>query len=309
MSPWLWLLIGFVSAGLGGELFVRGAVGLASWARVSPGIIGATVAAFATSSAEAAVAISSATAGKPEISLGNAIGANVANIAFILGAGLLISAMTTSKSGLKRDFPAAILAPIVLILFAWDGQLSRLDCALMLVLFFAWLTGVTMEAKKQRSEVVETLGEINHPLVITWLVIGLGLLAVAGHTIVIGAEGVGEIFGLDKFVVGATLVAVGTTIPELATMVIAKLKKHDEVGLGTVIGSNIFNILFVVPVAGVIHPISASIRDIGVGVAFGVFVLLCAYPQGTGKIPRWRGVVLVTLYVAYLTVVLRLGPN
>jgi cation:H+ antiporter len=114
---------------------------------------------------------------------------------------------------------------------------------------------------------------------------------------------------MDTFVIGATLVAIGTTIPELATVVISRLKGHDEVGLGTVIGSNIFNTLFVVPVAGSIHPINVEIREISVGVIFGVVVLVCAYPQRSGNIPRARGALLLALYVTYMAVILQLRPS
>ncbi len=308
MNPWLALAIGFVCAGLGGELFVRGAVGLAHWARVSPGIIGATVAAFATSSAEVAVAVSSGLAKEPQISLGNAIGSNVSNVALILAIALFMSSITATRGTLKREFPVAVLAPVVLILFAVDGQLSRLDSAIMILLFFGWLTAVIIEARRQRSSVVETLGEVNHSLIIVWCVVGLALLGVAGHTIVIGAAGVGELFGLDTFVVGATLVAIGTTIPELATVMISRLKGHDEVGLGTVIGSNIFNVLFVVPIAGSIHPISIELRELSIGIIFGIVVLLCAYPRRSGSIPRSRSVLLIALYVSYMAVILQLRP-
>lgn len=309
MASWLWLALGFACAGLGGELFIRGAVGLAHWARVGPGIIGATVAAFATSGAEISVAVSSASAGKPEISVGNALGSNVSNIALILGVGLLVSAMHASRGVVNRDFPAAALAPIVLILFAWDGSISRVDAVMMLGLFAGWLTAVSIEARKQRSEVVETLGEVSHFRVVAWLVIGLALLAVAGDAIVVGAVGVGKVLGLDTFFVGATIVAIGTTIPELATMIIAKLKGHDEVGLGAVVGSNIFNTLFVVPIAGLIHPIAVSLPDIGFAVMAGLVVLGCAFPMRSGLIPRYRGLVLVAMYAVYLSFIFQSSGN
>ena len=305
MNDYLALSLGVVCAGIGGELFVRGAVGLAHWARISPGIIGATVVAFATSSPELSVSINAAIAGQPQIGLGNALGSNVVNVALILGLALLISGIKSPRDSVKRDFPVALLIPIITGALFLDGELSRFDGALMLCMFLAWLVATVIEARKQRSAAVEVIGEHRRWLVVVSCVAGLAFLVAAGNLIVAGARGMAISFGMDEFIIGATVVAVGTTVPELATTIIAKLRGHDEVGLGMILGSNIFNGLLIVAVAAMIHPIIVPWREVAIALAFGLVALVFAYPTRKGFIERRRGILLLVLYVVYLATILR----
>ena len=305
MNDYLALSLGVVCAGIGGELFVRGAVGLAHWARISPGIIGATVVAFATSSPELSVSINAAIAGQPQIGLGNALGSNVVNVALILGLALLISGIKSPRDSVKRDFPVALLIPIITGALFLDGELSRFDGALMLCMFLAWLVATVIEARKQRSAAVEVIGEHRRWLVVVSCVAGLAFLVAAGNLIVAGARGMAISFGMDEFIIGATVVAVGTTVPELATTIIAKLRGHDEVGLGMILGSNIFNGLLIVAVAAMIHPIIVPWREVAIALVFGLVALVFAYPTRKGFIERRRGILLLVLYVVYLATILR----
>ncbi|MHB1185280.1 MAG: sodium:calcium antiporter [Desulfobulbia bacterium] len=307
MNDYTLLLLGVACAGLGGELFVRGAVGLAHWARVRPGIIGATVAAFATSSPELSVAINSALAGNPKISLGDALGSNVVNVALILGLALLISGIQSPRDSVKRDFPVGVLIPIITGVLFLDGELSRIDGLLMLGMFCAWLVATIIEARKQRSAADKILGEHRVWLVVFSCVAGLALLVAAGNFIVKGARGLALAFGVGEFIIGATIVAIGTSVPELATTIIAKLRGHDEVGLGTILGSNIFNGIFIIAVAAIIHPITVAWREIAIALVFGLVALVCTYPPRSGFIERRRGVLLLALYVAYLAAIFQLG--
>lgn len=307
MNDYLALTLGIVCAGVGGELFVRGAIGLAHWARISPGIIGATVAAFATSSPELSVAINSALAGKPQISLGDALGSNVVNVALILGLALVISGIQSPRDSVKRDFPVGLLIPIITGVLFLDGELSRIDGVLMLSMFLAWLVAATLEARRQRSAAEKILGEHRVWLIVLSSLAGLALLVAAGNLIVGGAKGIAIAFGIDEFTVGATIVAIGTSVPELATTIIAKLRGHDEVGLGTILGSNIFNGIFIVAVAAVIHPITAAWREIAIALVFGLVALVFTYPTRAGFIERRRGVLLLVLYAAYLAAILQQG--
>lgn len=303
------LILGLVFAGFGGEVFVRGAVGVARWSRISPGIVGATVAAFATSSPELFVSVNAAIAGEPRIALGDALGSNVVNIALILGAVLAISGIQGQRSGVKLNFPVALLAPIVTSALCLDGMISRLDGALMLCGFLTWIGVTVAEARKERSA-SETLPDPGG----IWLAVaqcaaGLLLLVAAGHFIVSGARGIALAFGISEFVIGATVVAIGTSAPELATAIVAKLRGHDEVGLGTILGSNIFNGLFVVPLAASIHPIMLNWREVLVAFVFGIVALVCSYPSRTGFIERRRGFLLLGLYAAYLATVMQLAGD
>ena len=304
MNPYVALLIGVACAAIGGELFVRGTVGLARWARISPGIVAATVAAFATSSPELSVSIGSAVAGKPQIGLGDALGSNVVNVALILGCALLVAGLQSPRAALRRDFPTALLVPVVTAVLLLDGTLSRLDGVLLLSAFAVWLIATIAEARRQRSVAADILGSAQPARAVVACVAGLALLVSAGYFIVMGARGIALAYGVGEFIIGATVVAVGTSVPELATTMIARLRGHDEVGLGTILGSNIFNGLCIVAIAAIIHPIVVPPRSVLVALVCGFAALLVCYPDRSGFIGRRRGPLLLTLYAGYLIVVL-----
>lgn len=305
MNDYITLASGVLCAAIGGEIFVRGAVGLAHWARVSPGIIGATVAAFATSSPELAVSISAALAGKPQIALGDALGSNIVNVALILALSILASGIRSSRDAIRRDYSVALLVPVITGVLFLDGALSRVDALLLLGMFLAWLVTVVIEVRKQRSAAEEVLGEHKGWIAILLCLLGLAFLVAAGHLIVAGAKGIAVSFGINEFIVGATIVAIGTSVPELATTIIAKLRGHDELSMGTILGSNIFNGLFIIGVAAAIVPISIDWREITVTLGFGVLAMAFIFPSRSGYIERRRGVLLLSLYGAYLVTILQ----
>lgn len=305
MSDYLFLFAGIAAAGIGGELFVRGAVGLAKWMRIPAGIIGATIAAFATSSPELAVSINASLEGKPQIALGDALGSNVVNIALILGIALIISGIKTPRDSIKRDFPVALFAPFLTAILALDGEISRIDGGIMLAIFGAWLLAVVFEVRKQRSAAGDILGEKRQWSAIAAIIFGLGALILAGRLIVLGAKGIALSFGLDEFVIGATVVAIGTSAPELATVVISKLRGHDEVGLGTILGSNIFNNFWIVSLAALVTPIAPlPLREVAIGLGFGALTVAITFPINS-FISRKRGIFLLLLYAAYIFIILR----
>jgi cation:H+ antiporter len=303
VNDYVVLVAGVVAAAIGGELFVRGSVGLALWARISPGIVGASVAAFATSSPELSVSISAASAGSPQLSLGDVLGSNVVNVALILGLALSMSGIRSPRSSVRRDFPVALLVPVVTGVLMLDGVLSRADGFLLLGIFLLWLGATVAEARRERGASAQVLGESRILRAAVSCALGLVLLFLAGYLIVRGARGVAAAFGIDAFLVGATIVAVGTSVPELATTLVSKLRGHDEVGLGTILGSNIFNGLLVVAVAAIICPIGVRWQEVGVALVFGVVAVATTYPTGTGLIERRRGFILLVLYAAYLVAV------
>jgi cation:H+ antiporter len=321
MDPYVSLLVGVVCAGVGGELFVRGTVGLAVWARVSAGIIGATVAAFATSSPELSVAISSALAGKPEISLGDVTGSNVVNVALILALALCLSPTRVPPGSLGRDFPVALAVPLVLGVLGLDGWISRVDGVILLVCFYAWLVAVLKAMKRERGAVVTAAdtaetAEAGAALadlppaprlgsIVVQSLVGLAFLVGSGHFIVDGAKGIATAFGVPDFVIGATIVAVGTSMPELATTFMSKLRGHDDIGLGTVLGSNIFNAFFIVGVAALICPIRVADRTVALALGFGLVTTALTFPPASRVLGRARGVILLACYAAYVVCMLR----
>ncbi|MDP2014475.1 MAG: calcium/sodium antiporter [Actinomycetota bacterium] len=296
------LLVGVACAALGGDLFVRGVVSLAAWWRIPAGIIGATVAAFATSSPELSVAVNSALQGNPQIALGDALGSNVVNVGVVLGLALAFGAITVNRGTLARDVPMAFAAPALLGLLALDGNLSQADGLVLLVVFLGWLTWVAVAANSSRTAVVEVLQERSRSLTILSAAAGLALLILAGRLIVIGASGLGEQLGWDGFVVGAVFVALGTSTPEIATMLAARFRGHDDVGVGTVLGSNIFNTLLIVGVTAAISPITLDRAELRLGIAVSMLVVLLALPGRSGRLGRWRSLPLLATYLGTIAV-------
>lgn len=318
MSPIVSLIFGIAAAGIGGHWFVRGAVAISLRARIPASVVGATIAAFATSSPELAVSIAAAQRGQPDIALGDALGANVVNVAFILGLVLLAGPLPAAIPGIKRDLPVALGAPLLTGVLLLDGNINRLDACLMIGVFSAWLLVLLQSVRKDRkaSRIAELRAEAEEAQemeeaidadpkdrlhIARDLAFGITALALAGNAIVQGAKGIGESLGLDPFVVGVTLVAIGTTVPELVTTLIARLKGHQDVALGTVLGSNIFNGLLIVAVAGLINPIEIKLEAVWPALLAGTGAILLCLPFGREQLSRRRGVALMGTYVAFVT--------
>ncbi len=286
-------------------MFVRGIVGVAQWARIPAGVIGATVAAFATSSPELSVSINASLAGAPQIALGDALGSNVVNIGLVLGLALLFGPIQDRGKLARREFPFALLAPAATFVLLLDGSLSRTDGAIMMASFIGWVIVSARQALRERHAAEQLFAEEHSGKAGLISIVGLLLLILAGTQIVIGAKFVGELLGWTPFVVGATLVAIGTSIPELATTIISRTRGHDEVGLGTVLGSNLFNGLFIVSIAALIHPIEVRLQTVMVGLFFGLLTVALAIPNRSGRVVRSRGFVLLGVYAVYVVMLLR----
>lgn len=303
----LFLLIGVLLAGLGGEVFVRGTVSLALRFRVPVAVVGVTVAAFATSSPELSVAVSSGLAGTPQVSIGDALGSNVVNLGLILGLALLFGPVKAGWSELRRDFVFSLGAPVLTAGLLWDGELSRLDAAALMVGFVVWLWLTVREARHARGVQSPEGPTVSGGALVLQLGAGLALLVGAGVSVVKGAAGLGEALGLDPFIVGVTMVSVGTSVPELATTLIARLKGLEEVALGTVLGSNLFNGLFIAPVAGLFMPASVPWNSVAVSLGAGTLLVVLCAPLG-GVLSRSRGVLLLVAWAGFIGAVLHFRP-
>ena len=290
-SPWLVLLAGLVLAFVGGELFLRGVVGIAAWLRIPKALAAATLGAFATSSPEISVAINAGLAEEGSVALGDALGSNIVNVGLVLGLVLCIGRLPFKMKDHRREF-------ILVLGILADGFYSRWEAAASLVVFALWLGLAARHALQERSP-PDTDGVPRRGWIpLTLSLVGAGLLALAGKFIVMGGTGVGEMFGLDPFFIGVTIVALGTSTPELATAVMSKLRGHDEVGVGTILGSNIFNCLFIVGLTGMVAPFSVQPQDVAVSVGFGVVTVLCLVPLRGRDLGRHRGLLLLALYAA-----------
>jgi cation:H+ antiporter len=211
MNAYLLFGLGFVFAAIGGDQFVRGLIGLARRSGVPAGIIGATLAAFTTSSPELSVAINSAVAGTPELALGDTIGSNIVNISLVLGLPLLVLGLTAPSDVIRRDLPVAFLAPLVTAAFLFDGVLSRIEAAIMLIFFAAWLVAAGVEARRRRVATAGALDGDATLIVAARFLGGLAALFAAGQLIVIGSLGIANALGLDLYLIGALVVAIGTS--------------------------------------------------------------------------------------------------
>lgn len=305
LHPVLALLLGVIFAAAGGEMFLRGAVGISRSLRLSQAVVGATVAAFATSSPELSVSIGSALAGTPEIALGDALGSNVVNVALILALALLMGPVRCPPESVRRDLSTAIAAPVFFSLLCLDGVVSRADGVIMMGAFLVWLGFVIRDALLNRTPHPE-MGEIHTPFrrAIVALVVGLGFLIMAAKFIVAGAQGVAAWFHLPLFVVGAVIVAVGTSTPELVTTLYARWKGHDDIGLGNIVGSNVFNLLFIVALAALIRPIELRGSAHVLPLAFGTVVTALCWPGRAAVLGRTRGVILLVIYAAFVAATL-----
>ena len=236
------------------------------------------------------------------------LGSNVVNIALVLALVLSLSGMKAEDPGVRRDWACALAVPFIMAAVLWDGWFSRLDALVLVGLFAAWLTMVVRNARKYRArnkeEVVEA-GQASKLKIAMQVVAGLALLMVAAQFVVLGGKGVAQALGWSPFMVGAVVVAVATGIQELATTIIARLRGHHDVGLENILGSNVFNALFVASVAGLIHPYAVKLRELMPSLVFGIVTTLMILPGRGGGMGRWRGFVLLGLYAVYVTWELR----
>ena len=295
------LMLGAVAlAAAGGEVFLKSILGAAFHLRVPKMVVATTLAAFATSSPELTVSAVAALAGRPEIGLGDALGSNVVNIALIFGLALLYGAVQTRRQDFGRDYYLALAAPVLSFFFILDGQIVRGEAFVLLLVFFVWLAWTVRCALRQRNAAVAIeAGELSPGKSLALGILGLGALIAAGRLFVSGATGIAAMFAVDTYVIGVVLVAIGTSLPELVTVILSRLRGHDDVGVGTLIGSNLFNGLAIVGVAGAIHPIAAPLGEVALTLGVGIVALLMLLPNRRGQIVRGRGALLLFLYAGF----------
>jgi cation:H+ antiporter len=242
--------------------------------------------------------------GKPEIGFGNVLGSNVLNISLTLGLVLLFGALSARFADMRRDYLLALAAPVLTLIFALDGTISNVEGLLLLMLFVLWMGLTVRQAMVHRRATVAEEADSGSPLnAMLFMAVGLVCLILAGHLFVTGASGIAKALGVNAFVIGALVVAIGTTLPELVTTLLARWRGHHDVGLGLLIGSNLFNGLAIVGVAASIHPIHAPINEVAIALVFGALSILLILPRA-GVIPRWRGMALLATYAGFVTATL-----
>ncbi|GFM33838.1 calcium/sodium antiporter [Desulfovibrio subterraneus] len=305
------IIIGLVLLVWSADRFVDGAASTARHFGMPPLLIGMVIVGFGTSVPEMLVSALSAMQGNPGLALGNAYGSNIANIALILGAAALISPIIVHSQVLRRELPLLLGISAVSILLLWDGSLSRLDSAILLIMFACIMGWSIMQGMRARTDAfskemdVEMASSIM-PLKksVMWLVVGLVLLILSSRMLVWGAVTIAQSLGVSDLIIGLTIVALGTSLPELASSVAAALKKEHDIALGNVLGSNLFNTLAVVGIAGSIHPLEVEnavlFRDMPImlGLTLSlVFMGLCG--RKNARINRFEACLLLLSYVGY----------
>lgn len=306
-------IIIYIAAGLlmlfvGAEGLIRGSSSLALRLGITPLVVGLTVVAFGTSSPELVVSLKAALEGNGDISLGNVIGSNIANIALILGVAALIRPLNVQAVVIKREIPIMIFISLILVLFMINHEIDRIEG----IIFFAGIIIYTVVsvylAKREKSKEVEAEyieGVAKKPLkiglAIPFIILGLALLVYGANLFLEASIEIAKRFGMSQAVIGLTIVAIGTSLPELVTSAVASIKNESDIAIGNVVGSNVFNILLILGVTAMIIPVSAAgitMIDIIVMLITAVIVLPMTWSKFV--LNRWEGAFLLIGYFVYM---------
>lgn len=309
IGPLVGIVAGVALLYLGGEFLVHGASSLARIWGLRPMVIGLTVVAFGTSAPELAASLTAALAGSPGIAVGNVVGSNIANIGLILAITALIHPLSTGARFLRREMPVMLATAVLLILLFLDGILGRLEGALFVALLLVFLTVLFRggeEPEVQEEFAREYAPETKMPAPL-WrstagVFFGLAILVLGARLLVTGATSIAREAGVPELIIGLTIVAVGTSLPELAASVVAALKREPDIALGNIVGSNIFNVLAILGGTVLIRPIAFPFIHIAIDLGAMLIVSLLLWPfLATGlRLGRREGVVLLGLYSGFV---------
>jgi cation:H+ antiporter len=316
------IISGFVLLAWSANRFVNGAAALARHLGISPLIVGLTIVGFGTSAPELVVSAIAAMAGNTSLAIGNAIGSNIANVGLVLGITAIISPLVIASTILKREYPLMVASMVLLFVILIDGQLGTLEGIILFFSLFAVLTWTVFTGIREgrntaaaADDPLETEFESELALddimprakAIFWLMAGGILLVLSSRILVWGPTTIATSLGISDLIIGLTIVAIGTSLPEIAASVASVLKGENDIAIGNVLGSNIFNSLGVIGLAALIHPASVSsevlYRDLPVmiGIAVLLYILLYSH-KGEPALSRRSGFALLWLYLAYLVI-------
>jgi len=306
----LLLIIGFFFLIKGADLFVEGASSIAKKFNVPAMVIGLTIVAMGTSAPEAAVSITSSLAGQNDMSVANIVGSNFFNILVVLGVSAIIAKLPVQKGTIKKDAPFLLLVSALLLLFGLNLNISRIEGLILLAVFTYFLIDTIRSAKKGSQETaneaattmdVEVAEESSIPKTILLSIIGVVGIVLGGDMVVNSATDIATSFGMSANLVGLTIVAIGTSLPEFVTSVVAIKKGETDIAIGNVIGSNIFNILLVLGLAATISPITIStFALIDVIFMVSITVLLYLFMKKDNSLVKSQGIIFLVVYVAYM---------
>ena len=316
------IICGFILLIWSADRFVMGASGIALNFGVSPLIIGLTIVGFGTSAPEMIVSGVAAFEGTPNLAVGNAIGSNITNIALVLGITAIVSPLIVHSKILKREYPIMFFIMLLAWALLWDGELSHIDGYILIFGMFVLMLLITLlgvrESRLSRQTSVsdplesefsdEIPKDMSTSMALLWLFIGLVVLLISSRLLVWGAVNIAHEYHVSELVIGLTIVAIGTSLPELAASITSALKNEHEIAIGNIIGSNMFNLLGVLGIPGImtgaiLEP-SVLDRDYPVMIMLSVLLFMFAYGfKGKGKINRFEGSILLLCYFSYMFVI------
>lgn len=304
----LLLVAGLVLLTFGADVLVKGASSLAGSLGISPLVIGLTVVAFGTSAPEMSVSVSSAFKGSAEIAVGNVVGSNICNVLLILGLSAIAASLVVQKQLVKFDIPLMIYASLIVLLMGIDGQISRIDGVLLFAGVVSYTIFLIKEARREGIAVVDGADDIAPPQPL-WknailIIVGLAMLVLGSQWLVDGAVAIAKYFGLSELVIGLTIVAIGTSLPELATSVMASIKGERDIAVGNILGSNLFNIGAVLGLSGMVAPegLPVAYSSLVVDIPVMILVALACLPVFLANytVTRTDGVAFLVCYVVYV---------
>ena len=308
------LIAGFVLLVLGAESLVRGASKIAAAVGISPLIIGLTVVSFGTSAPELAVSAGSALHGNADIAVGNVVGSNILNILFILGLSSLFIPLVVHQQIVRLDVPIMIGASLLTMLFAWDGNIRWWEGAILLAVGIWYIVFLIRLSKKEKNKGVledyeAEYGEKNKPkkgrawVQPMFVLAGLGLLLLGSKFLVEAAVNIAQAYGVSELIIGLTIIAIGTSLPEAATSIIASVRKAEDIAVGNAVGSNIFNLLFILGLTAIIAPggvpVNRAAIDFDIPFMTAVAVACLPFFLHGYRLDRWKGLVFLFYYLAY----------
>lgn len=308
------LIIGFVMLIKGADWFVDGAAGIADKLHIPQLIIGLTIVAMGTSAPEAAISISASVQGSADIAVGNVLGSNIMNVLIILGITSIITPLAVQKSTVKYEIPFVIIISVIFGLIGlFDNSIGFIDGILLWVLFIAYIAYLFIMTKKGKIQADESDDEDNDKKpkkvwqLILFGIIGIALVVFGSNITVNAATEIATMFGMSERFIGLTIVALGTSLPELVTSITAALKKNADIAIGNIVGSNIFNILFVIGTSALITPVayqSQFLIDSIFCVATAMLLLLLVLNKDK-KLKRWGGIIMLICYAGYFVYLIR----
>ena len=316
MITYILLLISFALLAKGADLFIDGASNIAKYFRVSPLFIGLTLAAIGTSAPEAAVSIKASIIGVNGIALGNVIGSNIANICLAIGIAALIKPLFFEDSTIKKESPFMIFVTVLLFVFMINFsqiqnkliKISRIEGIILLICFLGFVLYLSKMAVKDRKNSTVQNQDKNISIFKNLLItlIGFAGIALGGHLAVENAVKIAEIWNVSEKVIGISIVALGTSIPEIVTSIVAVTKGKISIAIGNIVGSNIFNILFVLGIAATISPITLETSIINdMFICLGISVLFFIFSKIRNNINKFHGIIFLTSYILYIIFLFR----